>query len=59
MQEGLWSGLRASGQPVEWHFFPHAGHGFALGDGESYDPRLAETAWILVKEFLDRELDGG
>ncbi len=59
MQEGLWSGLHASGQPVEWHFFPHAGHGFALADGESYDPRLAETAWILVKEFLDRELSGG
>ncbi len=57
MQEGLWSGLQASGQPVEWHFFPHAGHGFALADGESYDPRLAEVSWVLVKEFLDRELN--
>lgn len=57
MQEGLWSGLQASGQPVEWHFFPHVGHGFALADGESYDPRVAELAWKIAANFLERELN--
>jgi carboxymethylenebutenolidase len=57
VQQRLWSSLLANGQPLEWHFFPHAGHGFALGDGDCYDPRLAELAWPLVAEFLGRELD--
>jgi len=57
MQEGLWSSLQTSGQPVEWHFFPQAGHGFALADGECYDPRLAEVSWTLVGDFLARELN--
>ena len=57
VQQRLWSSLLANGQPLEWHFFPHAGHGFALGDGDCYDPRLAELAWPLVAEFLARELD--
>lgn len=57
VQERLWLNLQGNGQPLEWHFFPHAGHGFALGDGDCYDPRLAELAWPLVAEFLARELD--
>jgi carboxymethylenebutenolidase len=57
VQQRLWSSLLANGQPLEWHFFPHAGHGFALGDGDCYDPRLAELAWPLAAEFLARELD--
>ncbi|HWO42967.1 MAG TPA: dienelactone hydrolase family protein [Candidatus Eisenbacteria bacterium] len=56
VQERLWSSLQANGQPLQWHFFPYAGHGFALGDGDCYDPRLAELAWGLVADFLDREL---
>lgn len=52
--------LRASfleGTPdVEWHFFPQAGHGFALADGDAYDPALARTVWPLTLNFLDRAL---
>ena len=57
VQEQLWKSLYANGQPLEWHFFPHAGHGFSLGDGDCYDPRLADSAWHLVSDFLARELD--
>ncbi len=57
VQERLWKNLQSNGQPLEWHFFPHAGHGFALGDGDCYDPRTAELAWLLGQEFLARELD--
>jgi len=56
VQERLWSNLQANGQPLEWHFFPHAGHGFALGDGDCYDPVLADSAWRLTSNFLAREL---
>jgi carboxymethylenebutenolidase len=58
VQERLWSSFQANGQPLEWHFFPHAGHGFALGDGDCYDPQLAESAWSLASNFLKRELAG-
>ena len=47
VQERFWSRLQANGQPLEWHFFPHAGHGFALGDGDCYDPVIAESAGAL------------
>ncbi len=57
VQERLWKNFQSNGQPLEWHFFPHAGHGFALGDGDCYDPRLAELAWLLGADFLARELD--
>jgi len=57
VQERLWANLQANGQPLEWHFFPHAGHGFALGDGDCYDPQLAESAWTLTSNFLARELN--
>jgi carboxymethylenebutenolidase len=56
VQERFWASLQANGQPLEWHFFPHAGHGFALGDGDCYDPQLAESAWGLTANFLAREL---
>ncbi len=56
VQEKLWSSLQANGQPLQWHYFPYAGHGFALGDGDCYDPRLAELSWHLVADFLEREL---
>ena len=56
VQERLWSSLQSNGQPLQWLFFPYAGHGFALGDGDCYDPRLAELSWMLVSDFLEREL---
>jgi dienelactone hydrolase len=48
---------QSNGQPLDWHFFHRAGHGFAMADGESYDPVLAESAWSLTANFLARELD--
>jgi dienelactone hydrolase len=49
--------LQSNGQPLDWHFFHSAGHGFAMADGECYDPGLAESAWGLTANFLARELD--
>ena len=57
VQERLWASFRQNGQPLEWHFFSHAGHGFALADGDGYDPRLAGLTWPLVADFLGRELN--
>lgn len=56
VQERLWTSFRQNGQPLEWHFFSHAGHGFALADGDCYDPRLAGLTWPLVAGFLEHEL---
>jgi dienelactone hydrolase len=49
--------LQANGQPLDWHFFHRAGHGFAMADGDCYDPGLAEHAWNLVSDFLAQQLD--
>ncbi|MBI4489363.1 MAG: dienelactone hydrolase family protein [Deltaproteobacteria bacterium] len=57
VQERLWASFLQSGQPLEWHFFYHAGHGFALTDGDGYDPNLASLTWPLTVDFLARELD--
>ena len=57
VQDKLKASFHANGQPLDWHFFQRAGHGFALGDGDSYDPQLAELSWNLVSEFLERQLD--
>ena len=57
VQQRLMARLQSNGQPLDWHFFHRAGHGFALGDGDCYDPKLAELAWSLVSDFLARELD--
>lgn len=57
VQERLRTSFLANGQPLEWHFFPHAGHGFTIADGDSYDPNLAKLTWPLTVDFLARELD--
>jgi carboxymethylenebutenolidase len=57
MQQRLMASFQANGQPLDWHFFHRAGHGFALADGECYDPKLADLSWALVSDFLGRELD--
>jgi carboxymethylenebutenolidase len=57
VQERLRASFLQNGCPLEWHFFPHAGHGFALADGNDYDPNLASLAWPLTVDFLARELD--
>jgi carboxymethylenebutenolidase len=56
VQQKLMASFQANGQPLDWHFFHRAGHGFAMADGECYDPKLADIAWTLVGDFLDREL---
>lgn len=58
VQERLWASFQQNGKPLEWHFFSHGGHGFALADGDAYDAHLAGLAWPLVVDFLDRELKG-
>jgi carboxymethylenebutenolidase len=57
VQQQLMTNWQSNGQPLDWHFFDRAGHGFAMADGESYDPVLAESAWSLTANFLARELD--
>ena len=59
IQEGLWKSLVGNGQRLEWHFFPHCGHGFALADGDTYAPNLAALVWPLTVDFLARELQEG
>jgi dienelactone hydrolase len=56
VQQKLMASFQANGQPLDWHFFHRAGHGFAMADGDCYDPGLAEHAWSLVTDFLGREL---
>jgi len=56
VQERLWASFLANGQPLEWHFFPHARHGFASPEAAGYDPQLTELVWPLVVDFLDREI---
>jgi carboxymethylenebutenolidase len=56
VQQRLMASFQSNGQSVDWHFFHRAGHGFAMADGECYDPKLAELAWDLVEDFLSREL---
>ena len=57
VQQQLMASMQSNGQSLDWHFFHRAGHGFAMADGECYDPVLAESAWDLTANFLARELD--
>ena len=56
VQQKLMASFQANGQPLDWHFFQRAGHGFAMADGDCYDPELAEQAWGLMANFLGNEL---
>jgi dienelactone hydrolase len=56
VQQQLMASFQANGQPLDWHFFHRAGHGFAMADGDCYDPNLAEQASSLAAQFLAREL---
>jgi dienelactone hydrolase len=57
VQETMWKAFMANGQPLEWHYFPFGGHGFADTDTAGYYPHAAELSWPLVVDFLARELD--
>lgn len=59
VQQKLMAAFQANGQPLDWHFFHHAGHGFAMADGDCYDPALADQAWELAAKFLGKELANG
>lgn len=56
IQEKLRESFLEGTPDVEWHFFPQAQHGFALADGDGYDPTLARAAWPLTINFLERVL---
>lgn len=56
VQQKLMAAFQANGQPLDWHYFHRVGHGYAMADGECYDPKLAEVSWGLVEDFLAREL---
>jgi carboxymethylenebutenolidase len=57
VQQKLMAAFQANGQPLDWHYFHRVGHGFAMADGECYDPKLADVSWELVEDFLGRELE--
>jgi len=56
IQAPLWEAFRANGQPLEWHFFSDAHHGFRHPDNEGFQPHYADTAWPLVTDFLQRRV---
>jgi carboxymethylenebutenolidase len=56
IQGPLWQAFVASGQPVEWHFFSDANHGFRHPDNAGYQPHYADLAWPLVTDFLQRRV---
>lgn len=56
IQGPLWQSFIASGQPVEWHFFSDANHGFRHPDNDGFQPHYADLAWPLVTDFLQRRV---
>ena len=54
IQAPLWQAFLANGQPVEWHYFSDANHGFRHPDNDGYQPHYADLAWPLVTDFLQR-----
>jgi len=56
VQQRLMAAFQANGQPLDWHYYHRAGHGFAMADGECYDPALTDVSWTLMSEFLGSQL---
>ena len=56
IQAPLWESFRDNGQPVEWHYFSDANHGFRHPDNAGFQPHYADLAWPLVTDFLLRRL---
>ena len=46
----------ANGQPVEWHYFSDANHGFRHPDNAGFQPHYADLTWPLVTDFLQRRV---
>jgi dienelactone hydrolase len=45
-----------AGTPLEWHYWSLGLHGFATIDSDSYQPDIGKVGWMLVDEFLQRNL---
>ena len=56
IQGPLWESFLANGQPVEWHYFSDANHGFRHPDNDGFQPHYADLAWPLVTDFLQRRV---
>ncbi|OGK93007.1 MAG: hypothetical protein A2X50_01355 [Candidatus Rokubacteria bacterium GWF2_70_14] len=56
IQGPLWQSFIANTQPVEWHFFSDANHGFRHPDNDGFQPQYADLAWPLVTDFLQRRV---
>src|SRR5689334_21163298 len=56
IQAQLWEAYRKNGQPVEWHYFSDANHGFRHPDNDGFQPHYADLAWPLVTDFLLRRV---
>ena len=56
IQGPLWQAFMASGQPVEWHAFSDANHGFRHPDNAGFQPHYADVAWALVTDFMPRRV---
>ncbi len=55
-QRRLQESFAGNGQPLEWHFYSHARHGFASPDSDGYQPEVAAMVWPLACDFLHRAL---
>lgn len=56
IQGPLWQSFIANGQPVEWHSFSDANHGFRHPDNDGFQPHYADLVWPLVTDFLQRRV---
>ncbi len=54
MQQRVLSGLIANGQPLEYHFYHDAAHGFLSMEGESHHADVAQRIWPITTDFLER-----
>ena len=56
IQGPLWQSFLENGQPVEWHYFSDANHGFRHPENAGFQPHYADVAWPLVTDFLARRV---
>ena len=56
IQGPLWQSFMQNGQPVEWHAWSDANHGFRHPDNAGYQPHYADLAWPIVTDFLQRRV---
>ena len=54
MQQRVLNGLIANGQPLEYHFYHDAAHGFVSMEGENHNADVAQRIWPITTDFLER-----